>query len=314
MQKNFKKLTCRFNDEILDFSADKAKMTWFLKDHEEDAQKMFQEIKLACNSFSEFRQALRFRSFLELSFYIFFPIVFILAIAGFESGFQVFGLAWFFLGFLIVYVMILVIIIYYVTVRVNEFFSSYSLNSQEIINKYNRKVFIKNNVFVSFRFQIYDGRGRPKIDKNGPAILANNQGLVIKSNSLSKDREPQKNVNGIKFKLRSQFRSSLSKILRIKFWVEFLIKEKEEKGLERNLKNELELEVKQEKNVFYHPQKKEDDYEERVVLKQPERIYNDQIEIQVEEENKNRDEEEEQEKNSNNFDKVNNQVMEENDG
>ena len=305
MHKKFKKLTCRFNDESLEFAADKAKLEWYLKDLEGQAQKMFDEIKLSCNSFNDFRKALKFRGYLELSFYVFFPITFILAIIGFESGYDAFGLAWFFLGFFIIYIMILVVVIYYVAVKMNEFFSNYSDNIQEIINKYNRKVFIKNNVFISFRFQVFEGLGK-RSNKN-----PNNQSPMIKAATLSKDNDPAKNVKGIRFKLRSQFRSNFLKILRIKFWVEFLIKE--QKALERNLKNELDLEVKQEKNEYYNP--KDRDYEEKMVLKQqPQMEENDVEDINVEmreEKKNNEDEEEFNDFDANTFDKENNKNREE---
>ena len=272
--KHFKKLTCRFNEEALEYLIDTNKLSFGLKSCDEYGVKMFEEINRKCENFKNFKKSLRFRTIMELSFYILFPIVFILAIAGFESGINVFGLAWFFIGFFIIYIMLMSVMIYFISAKTNEYFNNYSLLIQEIINDYNRRFFIKNHIYASFRFQSFDVKGK-----------TNKDGLVMKSNSLSKDKEFKgKNNKGISFTLKSVLRSNLMRILRIRFWIEFLIKEEDQNmQIYKNpVKNEQIL-MKNDKNEYYGRNvnsNNDRDYEEKKILK----VAEDDIKVDFERE------------------------------
>lgn len=259
MQKNFRKVACRFNDEAMEFSHDKNRLVSALQDLEEPAQKMLDEINSGCHGFASFKSSIRVRRYIELSFYVLFTVVFILSIAGFESGFEVFGLAWFFLGFFIIYFMLVALIIYYISSKLTESFNDYILITQEIISKYNRTTFIKNNVFVSFKLQVCDAAGRPikNASSNQPPVKSKSSGSMANS----KYREDLKNKNSITFIIKSRFRSTLMKLLKVRFWIEFLISDGG-KG-ERNVNKQMEIPHFQQN----FGGKRDSDYEEKMVLK-----------------------------------------------
>lgn len=107
-----RKITCNFNEEELKFNIDENKLKSGLNELQSEAKEMFEKINREC-TFKKFRTALQARFWAEVSVYMLFPLVFILAIAGFEGGYSAFGLAWFFLGFLIVYLMTVSVVFYF---------------------------------------------------------------------------------------------------------------------------------------------------------------------------------------------------------
>lgn len=153
-----------------------------------------------------------------MSTYLTIPVVFIFSIIGFEVGYDAFALAWFFIAFSFFYLLAVGIALYFLRVQMHEYFHVYSQFIQDILNSFNINFFIENNVYAVFRFQIYDSKGKIDVVKN-PNFM--------KSYSLSKENpSPAMNGSGkygVQYKLRSIFQSSLMQILRIKFWIEFLV-------------------------------------------------------------------------------------------
>ncbi len=213
----YRKLTCRFNEETFSFNDSSAKIA-ALSIENKNVTEMLQKVSLKCNRFQKFKQIIKIRNYFIMSTYLTIPIVFIFSIIGFEVGYDAFALAWFFIAFSLFYLLMVGIALYFLRLQMLEYFHIYSLFIQEILNTYNINFFIQNNMYAIFRFQIYDSKG--KID-----VIKNPQ--YIKSYSLSKEN-PNSIVNidkkyGIQYKLRSIFQSNLMQILRIKFWIEFLV-------------------------------------------------------------------------------------------
>lgn len=152
---------------------------------------------------------------------------------------------------------------------------------QEIITDYNIKIFIQKGVYATFRFQSCDSKGR-----------AQDREDIKNSYSLSKENQ-KKIVTGVNFRLKSTIRSNLRKFLRLKFWVEFLIKIEEKKV--DFMKEEIESSDSEEKIMIKENiTKKETNH--RVIS------VNEDIKLEINEEEK---------ENSGNFDKYNNKYNKE---
>ena len=214
---SYRKLTCRFNEDTFSFNDSSSKFL-SLSTESKIITQLFQQISLKCARFHKFKQIIRLRNYFIMSTYLTIPVVFIFSIIGFEVGYDAFALAWFFIAFSLFYLMVVGIALYFLRVQMNEYFHVYSLFIQDILNSFNINFFIENNVYAVFRFQIYDSKGKIDVVKNPN---------YMKSYSLSKEN-PSPGLNGggkygVQYKLRSIFQSSLMQILRIKFWIEFLV-------------------------------------------------------------------------------------------
>ena len=127
--------------------------------------------------------------------------MFLLSVIGLTS--EAFGLAWFFIAFLFLFMLCFFVVLYLISAKMNRQFLIYSQLTQEIIDRFNIKYFIKEGIFSSFRTRtiselLSSSSSRPDLLKSG------------RTNSAAK----------INFKFFVQ--SKLIRILRAYFWIEFI--------------------------------------------------------------------------------------------
>lgn len=243
------KFSCHFDDEQLKFAASSHKISRIFPASPEKVQELFEEINKNCD-FSRFRPFLSARSLFEASFYLIFPIVFVLAIIGFENGYDIFGLAWFFIAFFFAYLLLISLIFYLISSKMSELFNEFSLKIQEILNDFNIKFFVKQGIYASFRFQSSE---KLKFSEK-------NQDIFAKTVTIS-NKEPG-NQQGLGFKFKEKSRTRFTKMLKIRFWVEFLVNRKEiaikpaifaenRRNSEENRENDEKIELNAEENAVF---------------------------------------------------------------
>lgn len=199
-QKVFRKMRVKYDETCLEFVLSDEKEQFFGKSLN-FATELIKEINMKCNKFIEFQYFLRYRKYTLYSMYIILPFMFLLSVIGLTS--EAFGLAWFFIAFLFLFMLCFFVVLYLISAKMNRQFLIYGQLTQEIIDRFNIKYFIKEGIFSSFRTRtiselLSSSSSRPDLLKS------------VRNNSAAK----------ISFKFFVQ--SKLIRILRAYFWIEFI--------------------------------------------------------------------------------------------
>ena len=199
-QKVFRKMRVKYDETCLEFVLSDEKEQFFGKTLN-FATELIKEINMKCNKFIEFQYFLRYRKYTLYSMYIILPFMFLLSVIGLTS--EAFGLAWFFIAFLFLFMLCFFVVLYLISAKMNRQFLIYGQLTQEIIDRFNIKYFIKEGIFSSFRTRtiselLSSSSSRPDLLKS------------MRNNSAAK----------INFKFFVQ--SKLIRILRAYFWIEFI--------------------------------------------------------------------------------------------